>query len=184
MDMKKLALLVAVSAILSITACTNSGNHNGKINPMDSLFENSGSTNINSSPNSTGGLSNDGSLPVYEKIDIDLTTMSSVMVYSEVSNMMNDPGSFVGKIVKVSGPFVPLESTNPDYCYPAIQVQDATACCANGLEFVLYGVPRCTISGGNGYPLYNEEATIVGKFATYIEGYSMYVHLIDAIWLK
>ena len=110
MDMKKLALLVAVSAILSITACTNSGNHNGKINPMDSLFGNSGSTNINSSPNSTGGLSNDGSLPVYEKIDIDLTTMSSVMVYSEVSNMMNDPGSFVGKIVKVSGPFVPLDS--------------------------------------------------------------------------
>ena len=40
------------------------------------------------------------------------------------------------------------------------------------------------MKGGNGYPLYEEEATIVGRFETYLEGSSMYIHLVDAIWLE
>jgi len=101
-----------------------------------------------------------------------------------VSDMINKPSTYTSKIVKVKGPFRPYESTDPNSCYPAILVQDATACCGNGLEFLLYGVPRCTMQGGNGYPLLNEEATIVGRFETYLEDYSLYIHLVDAIWLK
>ena len=87
-------------------------------------------------------------------------------------------------IIKMAGPFRPFDSTSPNCCYPAIVVQDATACCASGIEFLLYGVPLCSKEGGNGYPLYNEEATIVGRFETYLEGTYMYTHLVDAIWLK
>ena len=124
------------------------------------------------------------SYPIYDNVDVDLTSMNATMVYAEVFNMMNNPGDYLDKIVKVSGPFVPFGSTSPDYCYPAILIKDATACCANGLEFLLYGTPRCSMEGGNGYPLYNEEATIVGRFTTYLEGNYLYVHLVDAIWLK
>jgi hypothetical protein len=147
---------------------------------MDSLFNsNSNSGSIQSSIS----FDSDG-LPVYENIDIDLTTMNATMVYSQVSDMLSRPSTYLHKIVKVKGPFKPYESTNPDYCYPAIIVQDATACCGNGLEFLLYGVPRCSMQGGNGYPILNEEATVVGRFETYLEGTSLFVHLVDAVWLK
>jgi hypothetical protein len=147
---------------------------------MDSLF------NSNSNSCSTqSSISFDSSgLPVYEHIDIDLTTMNATMVYSQVSDMLSRPSTYLHKIVKVKGPFKPYESTNPDYCYPAIIVQDATACCGNGLEFLLYGIPRCSMEGGNGYPILNEEATVVGRFETYLEGTSLFVHLVDAVWLK
>jgi hypothetical protein len=147
---------------------------------MDSLFNsNSNSGSIQSSIS----FDSDG-LPVYEHIDIDLTTMNATMVYSQVSDMLSRPSTYLHKIVKVKGPFKPYESTNPDYCYPAIIVQDATACCGNGLEFLLYGVPRCSMEGGNGYPILNEEATVIGRFETYLEGTSLFVHLVDAVWLK
>ena len=122
--------------------------------------------------------------PIYDKVDVDLTKMNSTMVYAQVLNMLDDPGSYIGKIVKMSGPFIPFESTDPSTCYPAILISDATACCASGIEFILYGVPLCSMSGGNGYPLYQEEATIVGRFETYLEDASLYIHLVDAIWLK
>ena len=187
--MKKSNLLIIIPCVLLIASCSNSGHLNSRNNPIASLFERYSSENEPLSTNEekpqTSIHNNDeSSYPVYDNIDIDLTAMNATMVYSEVYNMMDDPDSYVDKIVKVSGPFVPFESNDPNYCYPAIVVKDATACCANGLEFLLYGVPRCSMQGGNGYPLYNEEATIVGRFATYLEGSCIYVHLVDAIWIK
>ena len=124
------------------------------------------------------------SIPSYEKIDVDLTIMNSTMVYSQVLNMLEEPNLYIGKIVKMAGPFRPFGSTDPRYCFPAILIADATACCATGIEFLLYNVPLCSMSGGNGYPLYDEEAIIVGRFETYLEGSDMYIHLVDALWLK
>ena len=179
--MKRKALLSIVPFIIALASCANGGHYNARSNPMDSLFA-SGSTG-KSVFQSSISLNSDG-LPVYEHIDIDLTTMNATMVFSQVSDMINKPSTYTSKIVKVKGPFRPYESTDPNSCYPAILVQDATACCGNGLEFLLYGVPRCTMQGGNGYPLLNEEATIVGRFETYLEDYSLYIHLVDAVWLK
>ena len=183
--MKKKVLLSIVPFIISLVSCSNGGHFNGRSNPMDSLFA-SNSTSESSVPSSASlsGSSSSEGLPVYEHVDVDLTQMNATMVFSQVSDMINKPSTYINKIVKVKGPFRPFESTDPNSCYPAILIQDATACCGNGLEFLLYGVPRCTMQGGNGYPLLNEEATIVGRFETYLEDYSLYIHLVDAIWLK
>ena len=204
--MKKNSVLVLfISSLLLIGCSANS--RDSKSNAIASLFESamkesqasdsaivSKSSAINTEPFSLGeseAISSDITsetkpldAPVYEKIDIDLTTMNATMVYSEVLNMQEEPSSYVGKIVKMSGPFKPYESTDPSICYPAIIIQDATACCASGIEFILYGVPLCSMEGGNGYPLYLEEATIVGRFETYLEASYLYIHLVDAIWLK
>ena len=195
--MKKIGTSLLFLTALLLTGCSSNGLHAGsRFNLISSLFENAErsqeSTNEESSiatyqsnNNSSGNyVSSSLDYPKYDTIDIDLTAMNATMVYSEVSNMLSSPSSYVGKIVKMEGPFVPFDSTNPNYCYPAILIRDATACCASGIEFLLYGVPRCSKEGGNGYPLYNEEATIVGRFETYLEGSSIYTHLVDAIWLE
>ena len=41
-------------------------------------------------------------------VDVDLTRLSSTMVYSEVYNMMNAPGDYIGKTIKMTGQFVYL----------------------------------------------------------------------------
>lgn len=192
--MKKRSLLIIAFTSLIIAGCTNSNHLNSRNNPIASLFKSSDSQITTSKEDvtsiseivieSSSTSESSEEFPTYENIDIDLTKMNATMVYSEVYNMLDAPSNYIDKIVKVRGPFRPFESNDPNFCYPAIVIQDATACCANGLEFLLYGVPRCSMDGGNGYPLYNQEATIVGKFATYIEDRYMYVHLVDAIWLK
>ena len=174
--------LLSLLFIVLLTGCGNA-NHGGKSNIMASLF-NSEETSVSQEIENTDISVDQSGLPVYDNIDIDLTSMSSTMVYSQVLNMLDYPSTYIGSIVKMSGPFRPFDSTVEGYCYPAIVIQDATACCASGIEFLLYGVPRCSMSGGNGYPLYGEEATIVGRFETYLEESYMYIHLVDAIWLK
>ena len=41
-----------------------------------------------------------------KEIDVDLTKLSSSMVYSEVYNMMNEPEPYEGKMVKMQGQLV------------------------------------------------------------------------------
>ena len=39
-------------------------------------------------------------------VDVDLTRLSSTMVYSEVYNMMYAPDDYIGKTIKMTGQFV------------------------------------------------------------------------------
>jgi len=182
--MKVNKLLIAFFVPLLITACSSGGHFNSKNNPIASLFNQSDSNSELSQSVSSFDNSNSESLPTYDHIDIDLTSMNSTMVYSEVLNMLTKPEQYVDKVVKAAGPFVVGSSSITHLYYPAVLIQDATACCSGGLEFLLYGVPRCTGNGGNGYPLPSEQIVVVGTFKTYLEGSGLYVHLEDAIWLR
>ena len=177
-------LLFITSFIALLTGCA-SGGHGSRSNIMASLFNSEESQTVSITEQSTSNSTTSViDRPTYDKIDVDLTTMSATMVYSEVLNMLDYPTQYVDKVVKMKGPFRPFASTNENYCYPAIIIQDATACCASGIEFLLYGIPRCSPKGGDGYPALEEEATIVGRFETYLEGTYVYEHLVDAIWLE
>ncbi len=78
-------------------------------------------------------------------VDVDLTVLSSTMVYSEVYNMLyNDPAYYLGKTVKAKGTFSLYQLVTdgvlqPDPVAYACIIADATACCAEGMEFVLEG---------------------------------------------
>lgn len=107
-------------------------------------------------------------------IDIDLTTMSATMVYSEVQNMMMNPQSYMGKTVKMQGALNVAEEN--DRRYFACIIKDATACCAQGIEFDWAGDHTYP----DDYPEQGEDITVVGSFTTYKENTRTYCRLANA----
>lgn len=108
-------------------------------------------------------------------VDVDLTKLSSTMVYSEVYDMMTKPGNYLGKLVRMRGEFAYIEGDGRYYF--ACIIADATACCAQGIEFVLKDERKFPEE----YPAQGTEISVVGIFDTYMEGKYQYCQLIDAI---
>ena len=111
------------------------------------------------------------------KVDIDLTTLSSTLVYTEVYNMVVSPEDYIGKIVKMNGPFAHYHDDVTGADYFACIIADATACCQQGIEFVLAG----SHTFPNDYPEIGTDICVVGEFDTYEEDGYMYCTLRNAI---
>lgn len=114
--------------------------------------------------------------------EVDLTQLSSTMVYSEVYNMMVTPENYIGKTVKMRGQFTVYEG-NPDSKnnygeerYFSVVIADATACCQQGLEFVLAGDPVYP----DNYPEVGTEISVTGTFEIYKEGEYEYCRLVNS----
>ena len=108
-------------------------------------------------------------------IDIDLTQVSGGVVYGEVFNMTMYPEDYVGKTVKMHGVFGIGYSYKPDGSIACI-ILDATACCAQGIEFVWSGEH----SYPDDYPELGGELTVTGRYETYERDGLTYCHLVDA----
>ena len=111
-----------------------------------------------------------------DNVDVDLTTLSSTMILSEVSNIMSNPDEYTGKTIKMTGNFAVYEGTGDDDYYTAVLIQDATECCKQGIEFKLKGDAKYP----DDYPEVDSEITVVGTFETYEEGEYTYARLKDA----
>ena len=103
-------------------------------------------------------------------MEIDLTSMSSTMVYSYVFNMVNAPDDFIGQRFKIRGTYDEQYWDQTNLTYHYIVIADATACCAQGLEFVLTD-PNAA------YPQLGEEFEISGIFGTYEEDGLNYIRI-------
>lgn len=120
--------------------------------------------------------------PDHTSIDVDLTALSGTMVYAEVYNMMAAPEDYVGKLVKMAGQFMISQAILedgtpiPDQIYYACVISDATACCAQGIEFLWSGEH----SYPGDYPELGSEITVTGEFQTYEEDGLVYCQLADA----
>lgn len=107
---------------------------------------------------------------------VDLTTLSSTMVYAEVYNMLINPDAYIGKTIKMQGTFNIFQNVMTGQVYTACLISDAAACCSEGVEFVL----------GNDavypddYPSLDTPITVTGTFQTYEEDGMTYCHLVDA----
>lgn len=110
------------------------------------------------------------------EIDIDLTALSSTMVYSEVYDMMYTPENYVGKTIKMGGTFAYYHNEATDGYYFACIIRDATACCSQGIEFILAGDHVYP----DDYPAPGTEITVVGVFDIYTEDDYTYCTLRDA----
>lgn len=107
-------------------------------------------------------------------VDVDLTQLSSTLVYAEVYNMATNPQDYVGKTIRMRGNLVyPVVNGQPNPDYMACLISDATACCAQGIEFVL-GQPL------EEYPELGSMVTVTGVLATYESGGVTYLRLTHA----
>ena len=113
-------------------------------------------------------------------IDVDLTKLSSTMVYSEVYNMMVSPDNYTGKTVKMNGAFAYYEDPETKKQYFACIIADATACCSQGLEFILTGDHTYP----NDYPELGSEITVTGTFEVYTESGFQYCGLVNATLVR
>ena len=109
-------------------------------------------------------------------VDVDLTVMNSNMVYAEVYNMMMYPEDYIGKAIKIRGFYNVYEDEVNKQTYYSCIIQDATACCAQGIEFVPEDLQAfCE----NGYQQ-GDEVTVSGVFDVYPDGEYMYAVLTGA----
>ncbi len=108
-------------------------------------------------------------------VDVDLTELSSTMVYAEVYNMVFEPADYVGKTIKMEGMYTRYEDTEGN-AWNSCLIMDATACCSQGLEFELtdeYSYP-------DDFPEEGDDITVMGTFDTYTEDGYEFVTIRDA----
>ena len=113
----------------------------------------------------------------YQNIDIDLTVLSSTMVYSQVYDIMVAPDLYFGKVIKMEGTCARYYDKVTDNHYFACVIQDATACCSTGIEFVLadhYKSP-------DDYPEVNAKICLIGVFDSFMDGDYLFCALRDAV---
>ena len=178
--MKRLfCLLLAVCMMASLCAC---GKDVGD-DTLSSDEESSASAEIIPTPNEQETPEgSEPSQPSAGKVDVDLTVLSSTMVYSEVYNMLYFyPEDYYGKTVKANGIFAIYQMvvdgvTQPDPVAYACIIADATACCAEGMEFVLEG----DYTYPDDYPELGAEITVIGEFQSYEENGMTGYHLVNA----
>lgn len=153
--MKKIiAIILALVLALSFVACSKNSDKN----------ENSNSKSTTKATETTTEA---------KSVDLDLTQLSSTLIYSEVYNMLITPDDYKGKIIKMKGLFNQYTDEQTGKTYNAVIIPDATACCQQGLEFELSDKTNPNFEQG-------AEITVVGTFDTYSEGELLYCHLKNA----
>lgn len=191
--------MVLLLCILLITGCSNKKGTDGKgvnnTNSIEKVIDNQianedgktettesekASSDVESNKDTEDTISEAENVrDTDETVDYDLTQMSNDMVYATVYQMMVTPEEYEGKTFRIDGNFYATyyEVTKKYYFYCIIQ--DATACCAQGME--------CVWDDGSHiypdeYPEDNAEIVVEGTFETYKEegDSNMYCRLSDA----
>lgn len=112
-----------------------------------------------------------GTYTAGDHIDVDLSIMSSTMVFGEVFSMMMEPGDYLGKVIKMQGKYYAYYYEPSDKFFHCVLIEDAEACCQEGLEFMLPD----TYTFPEDYPEYGTEVVITGVFSAYEEeGFTYY----------
>lgn len=107
-------------------------------------------------------------------VDIDMTVMPANMVFSQVSHIMMEPDTYLGKTMKVKGPYYALYYENTGNYYHYILITDALACCENGIEFIW---DEGSHVYPDEYPEDKQEIVITGELKCYEEENYIYYYL-------
>lgn len=106
-----------------------------------------------------------------KKIDHDVSMFSDTTIYAFVSDVVNNISEYEGDTVKIRGVFRAFHSDYLDKDYYVCMIQDTTACCSQGMEFIL---------NDGDYPIEGKEIILTGVVDTYLEGNERYCYLSNA----
>lgn len=174
-----LCLLLAALTVLGLGAC---GEKSGA--PAGETTFPTTASEEQTLPLETGAMEQTETAPskdTAESTFVDLTALSSTMVYAEVFAMMSSPEDYVGKTVKMQGIFSKGQlyaagSLNDGGTVFACVIQDATACCAQGIPFELAGDHTYP----QDYPELGDTITVVGTFEIHHQEGMQFCRLRDA----
>ena len=149
---KVLAILTCLAILFSFAACSGNESQANKSTEAD----------VTDSAPSKSSES--------KAVDVDLTSLSSTMVYSEVYNMLNTPDKYIGKTIKMSGKFSAYTDAATNKNHYAVIIADAAACCQQGLEFDWSG----SHSYPQDFPEVDSQVEVTGTCDTYTENGQTY----------
>ena len=167
--MKKYLFIISILCLMSLllAGCAKNGAVGGENNnptTSEQSIENSPENQEQKSEASIGG------------VDVDLTALSSTMVYAEVYNIMMDPDSYVGKTIKGNGLYNSFYYEKIDKYFHYFIISDATGCCPQGLDFVWNGEHTYP----DDYPEIDENIEVTGVFIKgEIDGQPYYYVAVD-----
>jgi len=193
---KLLSICLVLSLMLALTACggnsTNDGSEGKTPSPAPSGAvaapdrSSQPSDTLTPTPDEEKPLSvtpeapSPSSVPAEENpintdgIDIDLSQMSGMMAYAELSNIIYYADDYVGKVIRMTGTAVSYYDEQTDTQYYAVMILDATACCSSGFDLLL--------AEGQTFPENGQEITVTGELEIY-EPYEgiQFLRLKDAV---
>ena len=113
---------------------------------------------------------------------VDLTLLSSTMVYAEVYNIMSYPDDYLDKTIKMNGLYAPQDYYGQSEFFHFVVIEDASACCQQGLEFKWNGDHVYP----DDYPAENTTIEVVGVFGSYEDdfGCAHYYVAVDDISIR
>ena len=146
--MRKVLISIIITGLLVLSGCGNA----------DKKEEQPSSGIVNNTVKVLGKEETEAATRKSE-YDVDLTRLSPIMIYSEVLNMMQNPEDYDGKSIKLQGSLNWYYDESTGYHFACI-IQDATACCQQGIEFVLKNNP----DSPDLLPEPGSEVTVTGTF--------------------
>lgn len=166
--MKKALFIMLCAAALVLTGCVQKETPDTTVNALTAVVPTVQAESSTAVP--IFSEATDAPASEFSAMKIDLTSMSSTMVYSYVFNMISTPDDFIGQRFRIRGIYDEQYWDQTNLTYHYIVIVDATACCAQGLEFVLTD-PNAA------YPQVGEEFEISGIFGTYEEEGNLYIQI-------
>lgn len=190
---KKFAiLLVLASMTISINACGSEEKETSNEPKKVVSSPSSVSDVLEEKTSASASTSSIPSIPLPEEVDssvvlssidgvdVDLTSLSKTMVYSQVYNMMFYPENFIGKTIRMEGIYTEYFDQATGKRYLACFIMDATQCCSQGVEFELtsdYSYP-------DDYPTEGDTVVVQGVFDVYEEEGAEYCTLRNSELIK
>lgn len=184
--MKKILMLISAAAIIiTSSSCQNTSKMDSIIRTENNSvnYETITASEVNPKESTTKIQAADSVISSdkignteYDKVDIDLTLLNPQMMYAQVFEIVNNPDIYNGKVIKAQGNFSYFKNEKTGHEYFAVLISDITACCAQGIEFVLDGNYSYPID----YPPLDTEITITGVCDVYYEGINTFCQLLNA----
>lgn len=133
----------------------------------------SNATRVNNS-NATKPKTNTSTSLSSDEADLDLVKLNQTMLYSQLQNISTDYKNYLGKKIRLAGTMNVINGGDVNYFL--VECADATACCNQGLEFIL----KNGSTKIEDYPKIGDRVLVNGTLEKYYEGEKEYIHLVNS----